>query len=74
MNKDYPILEHDAESEAIIDPQRLIEPLADIPEQCVICFFQDVINHFVEQGLAKEIRSFNSEIGRHPLYEFHYGR
>lgn len=73
MKKDYPILEYDAATAAIIEPQRLIEPLADIPEHCVICFFQDVINHFVEQGLAEEIKALNSEMGRHPIYRFHYG-
>jgi uridine phosphorylase len=73
MKKDYPILEYDAATAAIIEPQRLIEPLADIPEHCVICFFQDVINHFGEQGLTEEIKALNSEMGRHPIYRFHYG-
>ncbi|MBN1219899.1 MAG: nucleoside phosphorylase [Anaerolineae bacterium] len=43
-----------------------------MPEHCIVCFFQNVIDHFVEQGLAEEIESLNSEMGRHPIYRFHY--
>src|SRR5690606_20328600 len=46
----------------------LIHPLPGMPEHGVITFFQDVINHFVEQGLAREIHAIKSEIGRHPIY------
>jgi uridine phosphorylase len=73
MEKEYPILEYDPENEAIIEPRTLIKPLAGIPECCVICFFQDVINHFVEQGLAEEIKSLRSEMGHHPIYKLRYG-
>jgi len=73
MRKDYPILEYDPDVEALIEPRKTIKPLAGIPAHCVICFFQDVIDHFVEQGLAREIKSLNSEIGGHPIYEFQFG-
>lgn len=68
MFQDYPILEFDGAPEAILEPKRLIEPLAEMPEHGVITFFQDVINHFVEQGLAREITAITSEMGRHPIY------
>ncbi|MFN8455864.1 MAG: hypothetical protein U0401_14560 [Anaerolineae bacterium] len=42
----FPILEHDPTEEAIIEPRRLIKPLVGMPEHGVICFFQDVIDHF----------------------------
>jgi uridine phosphorylase len=61
-------LEFDPATEAIIEPGKTIERIADFPEHCVICFFYDVIAHFVEQGLAKKIRSLSSEMGRHPVY------
>jgi len=64
----YPILEFDPSREAIIEPGKTIEPIADLPEHCVICFFHDVIAHFVEQGLVEEVRSLNSEMGQHPVY------
>ena len=47
MRKDFPILEFDPCRDAIIEPGKLIEPL-DIPERCVICFFQDVLAGLVE--------------------------
>jgi uridine phosphorylase len=68
MRRDYPILEFDPTREAIIEPGKLIEPI-DIPERCVICFFQDVITGLVESGRAKHVIDAHSEIGRHPLYE-----
>lgn len=68
MHRDYPILEFDGSPEAILEPKRLIEPLAEMPAHGVITFFQDVITHFVEQGLAREIHALRSEIGRHPIY------
>ena len=39
----YPILEFDSTREALIEPSRLIKP-RDVPEHCVICFFQEVID------------------------------
>lgn len=68
MFQDYPILEFDGSPEAILEPKRLIQPLVEMPEHGVITFFQDVITHFVEQGLAREITAITSEMGRHPIY------
>ncbi len=48
----YPILEFDPEREALIEPSRLIEP-RDVPQHCVICFFQEVIEKFVAEQQAK---------------------
>jgi uridine phosphorylase len=39
-----------------------------MPAHGVICFFQDVITHFVNLGLAVEIYALRSEVGRHPIY------
>lgn len=73
MHNDYPILEFDAEQEAIIEPGRLLRPLDGLPEHCVICFFQDVIDHFVERGMTHELTALRSEMGRHPLYRLDCG-
>jgi uridine phosphorylase len=70
---EYPILEYDDTREAILEPSRLIEPLPAMPACGVITFFQDVINHFVEQGLAREIGAIRSEMGNHPIYAHRYG-
>ncbi|MCC6457791.1 MAG: nucleoside phosphorylase [Caldilineaceae bacterium] len=68
MDNSPPILEFDGEPEAILEPRKLIEPLETMPTHGVICFFQDVITHFVNLGLAEEIHALRSEIGRHPIY------
>ena len=68
MSQNPPILEFDGEPEAILEPRKLIKPLATMPTHGVICFFQDVITHFVTQGLAQEIYALRSEMGRHPIY------
>ena len=71
-NLDAPILEFDGEPQAIIEPSKQITPLATMPRCGVITFFQDVIDHFVERGLAHEMFALRSEMGRHPLYLHEY--
>ena len=64
----YPILEFDPTREALIEPSRLIKP-RDMPEHCVICFFQEVIDHIVEEHQATIAVNLQSEVGAHPIYE-----
>lgn len=68
MRRRYPILEFDAASEAIIEPRRVIAPL-DVPEHCVVCFFQEVITRLCQEGRAREVTCQRSEMGTHPVYE-----
>jgi uridine phosphorylase len=75
IGREYPILEFDPAREAIIEPSRVIAPLAGVPEHCVVCFFQDVIAELRQAYHAREIDNMVSEIGTHPLYEIeHNGR
>jgi len=60
--KHYPILEFDPAPEAIIQPM-------DVPEQCVICFFQEVIATVVKERNASVITSHRWEDAAHPVYE-----
>ena len=69
MQKEYPILEYDTSSEAILEPKRQIHPI-DIPEHAVACFFQDVITKLSQQHNARVIKHLRSEIGSHPIFEF----
>jgi uridine phosphorylase len=70
----YPILEFDPSREALIEPSRLIKP-RDMPEHCVICFFQEVIEHIVAEQQATIAVNLQSEVGSHPIYEIaHNGR
>ncbi len=68
MNKEYPILEFDPALEAIIEPARIVKP-KDVPEHCVFCFFQEVIDKVCGDGKAKVIFSLKWEDALHHLYE-----
>lgn len=68
MRQDYPILEFDPSTDAVIEPARVIEAI-DAPEHCVFCFFRDVIQQLVKEGRAHQIAMHGSEVGEHPLYE-----
>jgi uridine phosphorylase len=68
----YPILEFDPTPTAIIEPKHLIEPI-DIPEHCVLCFFQDVFDGLLKEGRLKLLATQKSEIGAHPVYELDMG-
>lgn len=68
MNDRPPILEFDPASEAIIEPRKIIKPIA-IPERCVLCFFQDVIARVAGEHQARAIYHLISEIGQNPIYE-----
>jgi uridine phosphorylase len=71
MNQPYPILEFDPSREAIIEPTRLVRP-KDVPECCVLCFFQEVISSLVEKGLARVVDTRRSEIGAHQVYAMEF--
>lgn len=69
-NQPYPILEFDGSGEAaIIEPSKVIKPLAGVPERAVLCFFQDVITRLSQQHEMQEIYAFKSEIGTHPVFK-----
>ena len=65
---DYPILEFDPSPDALIEPHHLLQRI-DVSECCVLCFFQDVIDHLKEEGRLKLVRNLGSEMGENPLYE-----
>jgi uridine phosphorylase len=67
----YPILEYDSNPEAMIEPARVIRP-RDVPEHCVLCFFQEVISQVVEEHQAQVAVANRWEDGPHPLYEIRY--
>ncbi len=73
MDNEYPILEYDDAREAIIEPSHVCKPLDGMPEHCVICFFQNVIEQLVEKGLAVEISSHPTEQGARRFYALDCG-
>ncbi len=72
MKRQYPILEHDPDRPAILEPQQLIDPI-DIAEHCVLCFFQDVIAGLDSAGELQQVFELGSEIGKNPVYEMTIG-
>ena len=68
MQHSYPILEYDPTPEAIIEPGRVLKPL-DIPQHCVVCFFQDVINQLNDEKRLTLVTNLRSEIGQHPVFQ-----
>ncbi len=69
MKNEFPILEYDSNKQAIINPAEIIRKKNNLPERCVLTFFNDVIEHFAERGIIREVTSLKSEMGKHPVYE-----
>jgi len=68
MPHDFPILEFDPSPEAFIEPSKLF-PKIDIAPECVVCFFQEVIDKVARDYDARTAFKMTSEMGDHPLYE-----
>jgi uridine phosphorylase len=71
MKKEFPILEFDETINAILEPKKIIQRV-DIPEQVVICFFNDVIERLKNEAKLKLVTNLKSEMGLHPIYEMQY--
>ncbi len=67
----YPILEFDPSPTATIEPSRIIRQ-RDVPEHCVLCFFQEAIERVCGEGKATLLYSFKWEDGKHNLYEIEF--
>ena len=67
MQQAYPILEFDPAREAMIEPQRVSKPI-DIPQYCVLCFFDEVIAKVAQKGRAQKIGKQFSTMGAHPIF------
>ena len=66
--REVPILEFDSSSLALIEPPRVLPRLDDMPEHCVLCFFQEVIKAACDAAGAQVIYRLGSEVGRNPVY------
>jgi uridine phosphorylase len=64
----YPILEFDPAPEAFIEPSK-VNPVHDIPEHCVICFFREVLDKVITEQHAKVVVEDHWEDGPHRIYE-----
>jgi uridine phosphorylase len=64
----YPILDHDPERPAVIEPSEVLSPI-DIAEHCVLCFFGDVVRDLAARDDARLVFECGSEMGAHPIFE-----
>lgn len=72
-NKEFPILEFDGISPNVIEPSNYIKQI-DIPEQVVICFYEEIIKKLLKEGKLKEIYNLHSQMGKHPIYELEFNK
>jgi len=67
MNTAIPILEFDAEREAVIEPAKMGKQV-DLPEHCVLCFFREVIAAVQLEFEAEPLPPMKSEMAEIQLY------
>jgi uridine phosphorylase len=65
--KPYPILEFDSNTDAILNPAQVRNPV-NAPYRAVICFFADILADLLSNGQLDLLTNLRSEIGAHPLY------
>lgn len=65
----YPILEFDDSGQpALIEPAQILKKHAAMPEACVMCFFQDVLDNVCGNGQAEQVYRLVSEVGHNHVY------
>ncbi len=67
LRRDYPVLEFDPATKAVINPWELLKPLG-ISEHVVICFFREVIETLKTAHGMKQVFRLGSEMGDAPVY------
>jgi uridine phosphorylase len=67
-SEEYPILEFDPDKKSITSPEVQSDSFR-VPENCVLCFFNDVLQRLYEKGLTRIIGNVRSDIGPFPIYE-----
>jgi uridine phosphorylase len=65
----FPILEHDDDGAAVIEPRAVVSAIAIAP-RCVLCFFEEVIARLDQKGSLRLVTHLRTTIGRHPIYEW----
>ena len=74
MKDSIPELGFDPEREAIIEPTKVIKH-RDLPENCVLCFFREVIDQAVQKLDVHPLCPIKSEMGEFPVFRAtHNGR
>lgn len=71
LEKEFPILEFDSYSAALIRPSDLIKPI-DIAERCVLCFFSEAIEKVLSEYPYKVVAHLKTEGVSIPVNEIEY--
>ena len=66
----FPILEYDTSIKAIIEPNR--SGKNNFPENCIMTFFMDILNEFLEKSNAVKIGEYKSEMKKFPVWKVRY--
>jgi uridine phosphorylase len=70
-SEEFPILEFDSTTKAIIEPKEQVKAL-DVPEHCVLTFFGEVLDELHKKGEARIITTHHwADAARH-LYEVRF--
>lgn len=72
MNPDDPILEFYGETEAPIEPSKILQPVEGIPEKCILPIYHTVIERLKRQGLLLHIKKVGTPMGPMPIYKMRY--
>jgi len=70
--KEFPILEFDEDTHACIRPSDLVQPLENMAEKCVLCFFSEAIAKIIAEYPHAIRAHFKTEGIQYPLYELNY--
>ena len=65
--QDVPILEFDHTKTATIEARKIVKPI-NIPQHCVLSFFNEQINKLHQEGAAKKVAKLKSEMGAHLVF------
>jgi RimJ/RimL family protein N-acetyltransferase/uridine phosphorylase len=68
-----PLLRFDPSADVMLDPHRIIPRHTDMPEVCVLCFFQDALTARVSAEQGTLVRTLRCEIGQTPVYRLGSG-
>jgi len=69
MNTEYPILAFDGETEALIEPSKVLKPVDGIPERCILPIYDTVIEGLKKQGLLVHVKDIGTSMGPMPIYK-----
>ncbi|MCX7058798.1 MAG: phosphorylase, partial [Proteobacteria bacterium] len=69
---DYPILEYDPAPEALIEPSRVLRPVAGMPERCVLPMYDSVVRDLLDRGLLMHVTDMGSSMGALPVYRLEH--